>query len=279
MYLVKYATFANLIVPYGGILLINEKVDMKIESISAFNITSTYYYTFHSIKHGVPGLMFIGNNFYSSKICCFDLKTQYKSLLFTYIDNSKDNHLNDSSICSSSSLRSSIQYNCGKCISDGLNCSRLSVSEAYSTLHFGYSPISYYHLNFIAFNNTGETTFGNSCSSSAEQYCRNFAAISNTASSAVIKFWQYAHRLVNGYLKGNNKSAIVIVSTTLVTLEDCYYDTLSGTFSTNNTKTLFDYTFKTMTVKCVVYNRETLAESFNKKNINLFLIILILTEI
>ena len=241
MCFVSHTSFTNFVVPYGGIFVINEKVDMTVDSIFANNVSAISYFSHSDVNFGCPLLIFIGNNFYASKICGSLLTTQYTSILYTYTNNAKYTQLNESSISSSLSLRFNININLGNCLSDGLNCSNLKATTGMATIHFGCSPVSYKQMNFIAFNNTGQGTFGHSCSSSPEQYCINFIVLDNIASDGVLWFWAVSHRLVNGYIKGNDKSCLFAGTGVKIILEQCYYDTFTGSFSTQNSKTKYEY--------------------------------------
>ena len=251
---VSSTTFSNFVVPFGGVFVINEKVDMTISNIFVYNISTISRYQYFSTYYGCPLLIFIGNNFYFSKVCCSSLATQYSSLIFTYTDNSVNSHLNESSFSSSSSSYCNININLGKCLSDGINCSDLKATSGMATIHFGCSPISYKHLNFIAFNNSGDGTFGHSCSSSPEQYCINFVLINNIASIGVLYFSTISHRLVNGYIKGNDKSCVNPGSSAKLMLEQCYYDSLSGSFSSQNSRTEYEYVIKSNIWRCKASN-------------------------
>ena len=260
---IEYSSFRDLVVPYGGAFLVNRSIDFKVHSIQLLNLVSSDSTYLVDAKVGGSGFIFVGNNFYGSNICGFNLSTMFRSSIFVY-SKQHNGFFNMSSLSCTRCNECNVVFGKGNIISNEVNITSSKTEHHTSTIHFGWYPTYYYQENFIGHNNTGKLIFGHSCSVTTEQICRNIVLVENEASNGILFFCNNNHRLINSYLL-HNKGNLYYTddSTTVLTLEDCYSEDTTGVIVTKG-KTFYETKINVVSPVCDVLKQNDIYETCKK---------------
>ena len=252
---IKQAIFQDFIVPYGGAFCIERSINLEVKDIRIINI---YAYSSSSSSYPSSGAGFIFSGQCFSGSCIFGSELTSKDKVIVYIYSSSNSlHLNDTCFSNTSCSVYSIMIGKGPSFSKGLNCSLIKATSYVTTLHFSHYCVSYYQSFFIASNCSGPAILGHSCSNQSEQKCENMIFVNNVASSAVLGFFYYYHRIINGYFIGNSINKVLKYdSSATVKFESCYHDDITGMDEDSKTKTFYKYNIESIQRLC--------SKTFNK---------------
>jgi len=236
---IRDSSFMDLSVSYGGICAIISQKDLFVENVFVSNIEATSYYRERGTNMGCPCILYIGRNFYATRICCREATTAYDCIVCSYTTQNDNNELNYSSFTKTKSYTTALNWMLGHCKSKDLNYSD-SQSSSERHIHFGCAPISYYQINVICTRCTAQYVFGHSNEASDEQICKNIVLISNTGTDSLIYYTPNRHRLINAYIKDNQNSSLKLFPNTYVVVENCSYDILDGNYETEGEATFYE---------------------------------------
>jgi len=260
---IKHTIFKDITVPYGGAFFIQNSIDLEFHSIQLINLISTDSTFLVDSQVGGSGFIFVGNNFYGSNVCGFNLSTMFRSSIFAYSEQHND-ILNMSSLSCASCKEFNVILGKENVISNEVNITSSKSTDHISTFHFGFYPKSYYQENFIGHNNTGRTIFGHSSSVTTEQICRNIVLAENEASYGILGFFHYNHRLINSYLLHNSGKLVCEMSSKAVlTFEECYSEDTTGVTITKG-KTFYETNIIVVSPVCDILKQNDIYETCKK---------------
>lgn len=261
---IEYCSFSDLIVPYGGAFYIKSPINLKVHSIQLQNNVATSSNYVIDDQVGGSGFIFVGNDFYGSNICVFNLSTTFRASIFAYADQ-YNVIFNTSSLSCTRCLSLNVDIGKGNVISNGANITLSKSSNSISTIHFGWYPSFYYGENFIGYNNSGQTIFGHSSGvDTTEQKCQNIILVENEASKGIFGFWQNKHRIINSFLLHNKGSLLHKEhSEAVLTLEDCYSEDSTGVTVTKS-KTFHETNIVIASSLCEILQQNAIYEKYKK---------------
>jgi hypothetical protein len=242
---------------YGGAFTIYSNIDLFVKDVIIINVkTTSYLYTNIGDYVGGAGIIFMGNNFNGSGLCCSILSANYRSLLYMY-SAAHTIHLNDTSIDNGTCYDYSVLLGRGKCFAKSMNCTHLKAMYSISTLHFGFHPVSYYCTNIYAANNTGKIIFGHSCSTNSEQISNSIILLYNSPIDGILGFWTFIHRITNSYMIGNAKNTLIERETCTVKFDNCYHDGISNIHTETNIRTSHEIFITISSQNCLTFVPDT----------------------
>jgi len=260
----EYVTFYDFKVEYAGAFFINDNNDLVLNCVQISKITTTGYYIYKGEKFGCAAFLYIGNNFYGSRVCGSELESTSNLIAHTDISLESNNVLNSSSFHDTFCEFCSVSLNHGYIISNDINASHLVVNNDISTLHFGGRPYTYKHSFFIGCNNTGRTIYGHSSGNAEIQTSKYVVLIDNTPKDGLLKNYGYNHRFFESYFKGNKMNNIIFQDPTYtITFENCYNEGTTG-ITEKNPKTFYETNVLLFPSQCFKENQKYIFQSISR---------------